>query len=166
MKRSDSSHQSAGKPRRQRKHQTGLRVALILAVVITAIVMLVHWPIVWIPAMIAAIIYCVDHSIAAIDRRAQHESPLPPMSEEARRRATVAAEERVGVKTALAIGIGLAAIAAVIAAAFLDWKLVGVGALGIFAYLALLGLPFWVAAIEEEVETEHDQLTGESRSIH
>ena len=77
MKRSEHDQQKVGTPRR-RTHRPGLRAALVLALVVTLIVMLVQWPIIRIPAIIAAIMYRVDHSIAVIDRRARHESAWPP----------------------------------------------------------------------------------------
>lgn len=149
---------------RPHKHRTALRVALVIVIAATVTVMFWRLPLAWVPALIAAIVYGMDLLLEAIDRRARRAS-LPPTAETERDRAVHAAEERVGVRTALTIGVGLAAIAVVIAAAFLDWKLAGLGALAIFAWMALLGLPFWAAAVEEEIETEHDRLTGESRSI-
>jgi hypothetical protein len=56
------------------------------------------------------------------------------------------AEIRTGFR--LAAGIGIIAIG--LAALLLGWRMIGIGALLFFAYLALFGAPFWIAAVHQE----------------
>ena len=44
-----------------------------------------------------------------------------------------------------------------VAAALFDWRSVGIGALMVFCFTMLFGLPVWAATVAEEVEAERDQ---------
>lgn len=145
--------------------RVAVRIALAVAIVATAVVMFLHWPLAWLPAVLAAIIYGMDLLLLAIERRARGEPPLARMSDERREQVLRRAEGTIELKTALTIIGALAAIGAVLAAVVVDLRLLGIAALVIFAWLGLLGLPAWLAAVEEEAETEHERLTGEQRSI-
>jgi hypothetical protein len=148
------------------RHRALLRITIGVSIAVAVVVILWRWPLAWTVVVLAAILFCMDVLIWLIDQRALREKRLPPMSGEVRDRIVHAAVERVALRTALVIAGGLASIAIVLALIAFGWPIIAIGALGIFAWLALLGFPFWLATIGEEAETEHDQLTGESRSIH
>lgn len=141
-----------------------LRIALLLAILITIGLMVSSWSWAWVPAAIAGILFCMDAALVAIEHRAARSHSLPASMPAADRRRTVrTAEEGTGRRTAITIIIGLSAIAIVLSSIVFDWRFIAIGALGIFAWMSLLGLPFWVAAVEDEAERKHEALTGESR---
>jgi len=156
---------SGGTGRLEPRRRAGPRIALLALLAVLVWLLLAGHPLVWAPAVLAAIVFGTDLALAAIDRRVHRERRLAAVPSESRERKVLAAEERVGAKMVLTLAIGLAAIALVVASAFLAWRLVGIGALIVFAWMALLGLPVWAAAVEEEVDEERERLTGEERAI-
>jgi hypothetical protein len=67
------------------------------------------------------------------------------------------AERKIAGKTVMAILVSLMAMALLVAAALFDWRSVGIGALMVFCFTMLFGLPVWAATVAEEVEAERDQ---------
>jgi hypothetical protein len=148
--------------------RTQLGVGVIVSVVVLAIagVLIFQWPFLWVPAVLGLIVAAMVLTIYLIDRRTRNVALLPPMSDAARETVVRRADWRIGVATTVTLVVGLAAIAFVLATLFFGWRIAGFGMLFVLAWMALLGWPVWVATIEEEVESEHEHLTGESRAIH
>jgi hypothetical protein len=176
-----------GNPRRERLLAacSALRTLVRVAAVVTAVFALSLWTITIIPAIALAVLYgllilCRHRAGRALElapadsqQRSTADRMIvkvtqavvvdpPPVSEPA----LLVAEEKAGAKVALGIFGSLTIIAIVLASIVLDWRWVAVGGLVIFCYLCLLGGPFWLAAIEEDVEQTHEDLTGEHRAIH
>jgi len=118
---------------------------LLPPLVATALALIWWWPQAWIPAALAVVVSGLYATLAAIDRQAHR-----PRRGGASPGGRLAAQERVAFRMVAAIGVGLAAIAVVLAAALLDARMVAVGALLLFTLMVFLGWPFWAAAIAEE----------------
>lgn len=72
--------------------------------------------------------------------------------------------QRAGVTVALRIATVIVVMAAAIAAAIFDWRLLGVGAVLAVAYMALFGMPVWLASVEDAAEEEKERrLEGRRR---
>jgi hypothetical protein len=145
-------------PRRTpRRRLTGLIVLLLLA---TAVVMIWRWPWAWVPAVLAGIVFVVAARLVHLDQRIAAESPVAGPGPARRERRMRRAEWAVGTRATLLIVGGLAACALLVAAVALQWTAVGIGALLVFAWMVLLGLPVWLAAVEDDVADEHRQIAG------
>jgi hypothetical protein len=159
-----------------------LRLLVVAAAIVTAVFALSLWMIAIIPAIVMAILYGLlvffnlrarRTLVSRADRTALPAQLKPPQSRGATDaehavspRSLLIAEEKAGLKMASGIFGSLAIIAIILASIFLGWRLVAIGGLVIFCYMALLGAPYWLAAIEEDVEQTREDLTGEYRSIH
>lgn len=62
--------------------------------------------------------------------------------------------QRAGAKVLLRIVAVVFVVAMIVVAALFDVRLLGVGAVIVFAYMALFGLPVWLASMEDAVEDE------------
>src|SRR5690606_26301825 len=62
------------------------------------------------------------------------------------------APQRAGATVALKIATVIVVMAAAVAAAVFDWRLLGVGAVLAVAYMALFGMPVWVASVQDAAE--------------
>lgn len=72
--------------------------------------------------------------------------------------------QRAGATVALRIGGVIVFMAAAIVAAVFDWRLLGVGAVLAVAYMALFGMPVWLASVEDAAEEEKERrLEGRRR---
>ncbi len=82
--------------------------------------------------------------------RVEIEPDLPP---------AVVAAERAGLKLGLAIAAPLAGLAVLLAAIFFidDPAIILLGAIAIFAAMILMGLPVWLAAVEDEIEEAEER---------
>jgi len=145
------------RPRPGRVVVAGLVIAVMLAAV--AIIWGLAWA--WVPAVLAAILFVVVIAMDRLDRRVRHEQPLPEMPEPRREQVTRTEAWTVGTETTFIILGGLAAIALVLASVFLEWPLVALGGLLVFAWCVLLGMPVWLAAVGDEEEVERERLAGE-----
>lgn len=65
--------------------------------------------------------------------------------------------QRAGVTVALKIATVIVVMAAAVAAAIFDWRLLGVGAVLAVAYMALFGMPVWIASVEDAAEQEKER---------
>lgn len=77
----------------------------------------------------------------------------------------VVVAERAGFRIGLAIGAPLAALALLLAAVFVGWRVIGLGALAFFAIMLFMGAPIWLAAVEEEIDDAEEKIGVETRSI-
>lgn len=62
--------------------------------------------------------------------------------------------QRAGAKVLLRIVAVVFVVAMVVGAALFDLRLLGVGAVLVFAYMALFGMPVWLASMEDAAEEE------------
>lgn len=62
--------------------------------------------------------------------------------------------QRAGIKVLLRIVVVVFVVAMVVGAALFDVRLLGVGAVLVFAYMALFGMPVWLASVEDAAEEE------------
>ena len=147
--------------RRSPRGGRAIVAALVVMVVFTAGAMAFWWDVAWVPAVLAAVLFIVVLILAELDRRVQHERQVEAESEEQRERIVATRTWAVGTKTTLVIVGGLLAISIVVASIFFQWKAVGIGALLLFAWMILIGMPVWLATVKDEKEIEREQLTGE-----
>jgi len=70
--------------------------------------------------------------------------------------------ERASLRTVASIVVGVTLVAFILAVVFLGWELAVIGTVGIGLTALLFGSPFWIAAVDAEVEREHARLTGSS----
>jgi len=77
----------------------------------------------------------------------------------------VVAAERAGFRMGVIIAAPLAALAVVLAAIFVGWKVIGLGALAFFAIMLFMGAPVWLAAIEEEIDDDQEKIGVEIHRI-
>ncbi len=77
----------------------------------------------------------------------------------------IVAAERAGFRLGVIIVAPIAALAVVLAAIFVGWKLIGLGALAIFALMILFGAPVWLAAVEDDIEEAAERTGVETHSI-
>ena len=73
--------------------------------------------------------------------------------------------ERAGLKTVLIIAVPLVILAVVMAAVIFGWKAIGLGALFLFAVMAFMGAPVWLAAVEDDIDDEEERVGIERHSI-
>ena len=78
----------------------------------------------------------------------------------------IVAAERAGFKTGIMIVAPLAALAVLLAAVFVGWKAIGLGALAFFGLMLLMGAPVWVAALEEQIDDEEERIGVVTHRIH
>jgi len=123
---------------------------LILAASLTGLTLGWWWHWAWIAAALTLAIYGLGLAIAMIDRAAERARIDPALHGTRREGAWRDLVLRLELRTAGAIGLGLLAIATVVAAAFFDRRTIAFGAFGIFLAMLFLGWPFWVAAVSEE----------------
>jgi len=141
-----------------------LQVGLVVAITTTAVMLALHWPLAWVPAILVAIIVCVYFATTSIDWRARHERPLPrQMRSESRDEAVADKRSAVSLKVVLTVGAALGAVAIVLAASIFAQPLLGLGALTFLMLLIFFGLPVWVAAVQEEADVEQRRLTNDDR---
>lgn len=145
-----------------RGRRIALQVGLVVAITTTAVMLALHWPLAWVPAVLVAIIVCVYFATSSIDWHTRRERPLPPKLP-AESRDEVVADKRstVSVKVILTVGAALGAVAIVLAASFFAQPLLGLGALVFLMLLIFFGLPVWVAAVQEEADVEQRRLTDD-----
>ena len=77
----------------------------------------------------------------------------------------VVVAERAGFRVGLAIVAPLAALALLLAAVLVGWKVVGLGALAFFAIMLFMGAPVWLAAVEDEIDEAEERIGNRSDSI-
>lgn len=65
--------------------------------------------------------------------------------------------QRAGAAVALKIATVIVVMAAAIVGAVFDWRLLGVGAVLAVAYMALVGMPVWLASVEDAAEEEKER---------
>lgn len=65
-----------------------------------------------------------------------------------------AGEVRAGSRVLMTIVVVLAMVAVAVAAAVVDWRLLGIGAVLAFAVMALFGLPVWLASAKDAADDE------------
>lgn len=65
--------------------------------------------------------------------------------------------QRAGATPALKIATVIVFVAAAVAAAIFDWRLLGVGAVLAVAYMALFGMPVWIASVQDAAEEEKER---------
>ncbi len=160
MPRSGPSHSPLFGPQPWRTHRRWLTGFIVVLLLVTAGLMIWQWPWAWIPAVLAGIVFVVAARLVQLDQRIAAESPQRGGGPVERQRRIRRAEWAVGTRAALLIVGGLAACALLVAAVALQWRIVGIGALLVFAWMVLLGLPVWLAAVEDDVADEHRQLVG------
>jgi hypothetical protein len=157
-----------------------MRWIVVMVAIATGLVAVFFWPATTFFAAALVVLYLLHVMVSFGARHAQRQvaneaaseadplspdQPAPRGGERTRERA-LAAERCAGWKVALGIAGSLALIAIILAATLLDWQLVVIGAIVIFCYLALLGGPYWTAAIEEEADIAREKVTGTHRTIH
>ena len=101
-----------------------------------------------------------DQSQQLVDENADIEEIAPDVARE------VVAAERAGFKMGVIIVAPLAALALLLAAVFVGWKVIGLGALAFFGLMLLMGAPVWVAAMEEQIDDEEERIGVETHRIH
>jgi hypothetical protein len=131
--------------------------ALIVALIATAFAVGFWWRVAWVPAMFASILFLLHLRLSHLEWRAQHHIVGPDMRLAPLPRTQQMAERKIAAKTVMAILVSLMAMALLVAAALFDWRSVGIGALMVFCFTMLFGLPVWAATVAEEVEAERDQ---------
>lgn len=134
---------------------------LIVAAALTGLALGWWWRWAWIAAALTLAIYGLGTAIATIDRAADGARVEPSLHGEPRRRASRELALRLGLRTSMALGLGLLAIATVMAAAFFDLRTLAFGAFGIFLLMLFLGWPFWVAAVSDEAARVRERTSGE-----
>lgn len=78
----------------------------------------------------------------------------------------IVAAERAGFKMGIIIVAPLAALAVLMAAVFVGWKVIGLGALAVFGLMIFMGAPVWIAALEEQIDDEEERIGVETHRIH
>lgn len=131
--------------------------ALIVAIIATAFAVGFWWRVAWVPAVFASILFLLHLRLSHLEWRAHHHIVGPDMRLAPLPRTQQTAERKIAAKTTVAILVSLMAMALLVAAALFDWRSVGIGALMVFCFTMLFGLPVWAATVAEEVEAERDQ---------
>jgi hypothetical protein len=131
--------------------------ALIVAIIATAFTVGFWWRVAWVPAVFASILFLLHLRLSHLEWRARHHAVGPDMRLAPLPRTQQMAERKIAAKTVMAILVSLMAMALLVAAALFDWRSVGIGALMVFCFTMLFGLPVWAATVSEEMEAERDQ---------
>jgi hypothetical protein len=114
------------------------------------------WEAAWAPATIALILVGLEIGMIAMDRRAHRargaaNGATRPADQQAR-----FLPERIAAGGTLLLVASMASMAAVLAAWLLEERTAAIGAYVAFLLMLLLGLPFWLSAIAEEVDTARE----------
>lgn len=131
--------------------------ALIVALIATTFTVGFWWRVAWVPAAIAGILFLLHLRLSHLEWRARHHIAGPDMRAAPVPRAQQTAERKIAANTMVAIVVSLMAMALLVAAALFDWRSVGIGALMVFCFTMLFGLPVWAATVAEEMEAEREQ---------
>jgi hypothetical protein len=111
--------------------------------------------------------WAVTHATQSSAAQIDDDAPGPNVEEIAPDLAReVVAAERAGFRMGVIIVAPLAALAVVLAAIFVGWKIIGLGALFFFAIMIFMGAPVWLAAMEEEIDDEEEKIGVEIHRIH
>ncbi len=102
----------------------------------------------------------VDQAQRVVDENVDIEEIAPDVTRE------IVVAERAGFKMAVIIVAPLAVLAVLMAAVFVGWKVIGLGALAFFGLMILMGAPVWVAAVEEQIDDEEERIGVETNRIH
>ncbi len=95
-----------------------------------------------------------------VDPEHDLEEISPDVAEE------VVAAERAGFRMGVFIVAPLVVLAVVLAAVFVGWNVIGLGALAFFAIMIFMGGPVWLAAMEEEIDDDQEKIGVETHRIH
>ncbi len=101
-----------------------------------------------------------DQPQRVVDENVDIEEIAPDVARE------IVAAERAGFKMGVIIVAPLAALAVLLAAVFVGWKVIGLGALAFFGLMIFMGAPVWVAALEEQIDDEEERIGVETHRIH
>jgi hypothetical protein len=144
--------------------QTGLRCLLVGFVVATVVSLLIFRDVAYLAAIPIPVMLLVLSVVRAFERRSRisalRKSGQDTISDEEIK----IDEQAASLSTALKILGTLAVTALVLAAIAFEWRMAGIMAAAIFVYLIFLGFPYWLAAILDAAEDEHEKLTGETRT--
>lgn len=107
----------------------------------------------------------VDQEVAAVGAAParvagamSHGAAAPPLDEGAAGSAELfTSPQRAGGRALLKISAVILVMAAGLIAAFFDWRLLGVEAVLIVAYMALFGMPVWLASAQDAAEAEKER---------
>lgn len=100
-----------------------------------------------------------DAPAETVDPEDDLEEIAPEVAQE------IVVAERAGFRMGLVIAAPLAGLALVLAAVFVGWKALGLGALAFFAMLIFMGAPIWLAAIEDTIDADEEKIGVDTRSI-
>lgn len=131
--------------------------ALIVALIATTFTVGFWWRVAWVPAAIAGVLFLLHLRLSHLEWRARHHVAGPDMRFAPAPSAQQVAERKIATKTVVAVVVSLMSIALLVAAALFDWRSVGIGALMVFCFTMLFGLPVWAATVAEEMEAEREQ---------
>ena len=177
--------ESATAPGLRGPRQQGLPLTLVALFLISLFGTAISVSVVFVPgalvaAFFAVIFYLLLVAVRVRDRRAwarataggveAAQTPRPESHEDQEEIAPdvpqeVIVAERASLRTGLIIVTPLGAMAVVLAAVFLGWKAIGLGALFFFAIMIFMGAPIWLAAVEDEIDEEEEKIGAETRSI-
>lgn len=134
---------------------------LIVAAALTGLALGWWWRWAWITAALTLAIYGLGTAIATIGRTAEGARVEPSLDGEPRRRASRELAMRLGLWTSIALGLGLLAIATVMAASLFDLPTLAFGAFAIFLLMLFFVWPYWVAEVNDEAERVRERNSGE-----
>ena len=120
------------------------------------------WPAAWAPVLIALILLTTLVAMAALDRRAHGSTHRRVGPARLARWMPGFLRERIALVGAAILIVAMAAMSTVLAAWLLDSRDVAIGAYAGFLLMAVLGLPYWIAALAEEVSAA-DSLGPDAR---
>ncbi|MBX3466723.1 MAG: hypothetical protein KF878_07485 [Planctomycetes bacterium] len=113
----------------------------------------------------------VDHEGVAYPRGAGTTAPLPPVGAavpgpgpgleddvEPGRAELLTSPQRAGMRVIVRIAAVILVMALALVAAVFQPRLLGVGVVLVFAYMALFGMPVWLASVEDAAEAKKQQL--------
>jgi MFS superfamily sulfate permease-like transporter len=139
-----------------------MRWALVATVLVAGACIAWWWPAAWAPVLIALILLTTLVAMAALDRRAHGSTHRPVGPGRLARRMPGFLRERIALVGAAILVVAMAAMSTVLAAWLLDARDVAIGAYAGFLLMAFLGLPYWIAALAEEVSAA-DSLGPDAR---
>lgn len=109
------------------------------------------WPAAWAPVLLAMILLTTLVAMEALDRRSHGSTRRRAGPGRQSRWAPGFLRERIALAGAAILLLAMAAMSTVLAAWLLDARDLAIGAYAGFLLMAFLGLPYWIAALAEEV---------------
>ncbi len=134
-----------------------IRHAVTCVLIAAAMLVVIRWwSWAWAPACIIGILYLMYASLEMAESRSRalrHEATSGPRPDT---RTVLVERERIGARILVTLLSGALAMALIVAALVLDWRMLGLGTAMTFGVVVFVGLPTWAAVVGDSIPQGRD----------